>query len=154
MQKDLIPVIPAHFRNFCTRFYFLAFHNQALAVVCVRTEKLVTVFDDDELAISNQSTTTVDHLTRRSSNNGLSFLSADIYALPGTVISLEIADNTSAGGPLPRGRIAACPCFGRLGPTACCAGLWCLRGGRACCAGLWCLQRSRACCLPTADVAA
>ena len=109
MQKDLIPVIPAHFRNFHACFYILAFRNQALAVVGVRTEKLVTVFDDDEFTVSNYSTPAVNHLTWCGSNDGLSFLPADIYALPGTVISLVIAGNSAAGGPHPFGRITACP---------------------------------------------
>ena len=109
MQKDLIPVIPAHFRNFCTCFYFLAFRYQALAVVSVRTEKLVTVFDDDEFAIANQSIPTVNHITSCGCKNRLPFFPADIYALPGTVISLVIAGNSAAGGPHPFGRIAACP---------------------------------------------
>ncbi len=93
MQEDLIPVIPAHFRNFCTGFYFLTFRYQALAVVGICTEKLVTVLDDDEFTISNQSTPAVNHLTGCSSNNGLSFSPADVYTLPGTVIGLVIAGN-------------------------------------------------------------
>ncbi len=105
VQNDLIPVVPAHFRNFCTRIYFLTFRNQTLAVVGVCTEKLVTVFDDDEFTISNQSTTAVNHLTGRGSNDGLPFFSTDIYAFPGTVISLVIAGNAAAGGPYPFGRI-------------------------------------------------
>ena len=109
MQKDLIFVIPAHFCNFCACFYFPAFHNQAFAVVGVRTEKLVAVFDDDEFTISNQSTPAVDHLTWCGSNDGLSFFSADIYALPGTVVSLKVAGNSATGRPHPFGRINCFP---------------------------------------------
>lgn len=130
VQQDLIAVISAHFRNFCTGFYFLTFRYQALAVVGVRTEKLVTVLDDDEFTISNQSTPAVNHLTGCSSNNGLSFFSADVYALSGTVIGLVVADDFAAGGPHPGGRITAGRCYGRPGRTAFSAGLWCLQSSR------------------------
>ncbi len=37
VQKNLIPVIPPHFRNFFTYFHFLTFGNQALTVVGICT---------------------------------------------------------------------------------------------------------------------
>ena len=71
----------------------------------IGTEIFVTVFYDDEFTISHQAASAVNHLTRCSRDDGLSFFTANVYALPGTVVCLVVTGNFATGGPQPPGGV-------------------------------------------------
>lgn len=118
MQERLVAVIPAHFSDLLATLDLLSLRYQSLAVVCIRAEQTIIVFDDYQLTITDQTVTAVDYLPVCCRNDGLTFLSSYFNPVPAGIIGSEIADDSATGGPQPAARVSLCDC-GRLIFTTC-----------------------------------
>lgn len=86
MELHPISARRSHLGNSLPRLDLLSFPNQQPAVVTVGTDIDVTVFDDDQLAVTPQPTSGVNNRSIRRSHDRLAQLPADINAFIQTTV--------------------------------------------------------------------
>jgi len=88
-----------HGRYFLAFFNLLSFFDQERRRVPVGTQVGVVVFEDNKLAVSDQSTARVNHSPRRRSDYGLSGLTVYQYAGSGTWLCAKFHIDPAIRGP-------------------------------------------------------
>ena len=162
VQKRLISVISTHFGNLPARLDLLPFGHQALAIMSISAQQPITVLDDDEFTVSNQSITAIDNFSGCGCFNCLAFLAANFNAIARRIVSLEITDDSSICRPKPAGWVLPGNRCRRFVSAVCWqAACWWVACYLAACWSLWLAESSAqsylllsACCRPDCSLPA
>ncbi len=91
----------SHFGDLLASLYALAFIDQTFAVMAVRRQPFVRMFDDDQLAVADQTGTRIHNHAIGRGQHRISSIAGDIKPLPGGVAGHETTDDIARGRPTP-----------------------------------------------------